>query len=76
MTIAEIRIFETNHSDELTTIMSATDVEKATGLKRRWIAVLESRGEFPRRCQLGGRRVGWYADEILAWQNARRSRRV
>jgi prophage regulatory protein len=32
---------------------------------------LEQRDEFPRRIQLGANSVGWYADEIDAWCEAR-----
>lgn len=32
---------------------------------------LEKAGRFPRRVQISEGRVGWYADEIAAWQEQR-----
>ena len=39
-------------------IIKATDIETFTGLSRRQIFDLEKRGLFPKRIQLGARRVG------------------
>jgi prophage regulatory protein len=33
---------------------------------------LEKQGKFPKRLQIGSRRVGWYLSEIEAWLYARR----
>lgn len=32
---------------------------------------LEKKGKFPRRIQIGPRRVGWYLTDIKAWLDAR-----
>jgi prophage regulatory protein len=31
---------------------------------------LEKRGKFPKRIQIGPRRVGWYLADVEAWLNA------
>lgn len=52
-------------------IIKATDIEHFTGLSRRQIFDLEKRGLFPKRIQLGARRVGWREDDIFLWQKER-----
>lgn len=39
------------------------------GRATRWR--LEAKGEFPLRVRLSTGRIGYYEDEILAWQNSR-----
>ncbi|WIY27637.1 AlpA family phage regulatory protein [Parasedimentitalea psychrophila] len=41
------------------------------GLSRTTIWRREREGDFPQRIHLGGRRVGWHADEVIAWLEAR-----
>ncbi len=36
---------------------------------------LEKKGEFPKRFTLGGRAVGWFADEIDEWLDQKSIRR-
>jgi prophage regulatory protein len=36
---------------------------------------LERKGEFPKRFTLGGRAVGWFADEIDEWLDAKAIKR-
>ena len=38
---------------------------------RRQVFNLECQGKFPRRVPISENRVGWIADEIEAWVNAR-----
>jgi prophage regulatory protein len=42
-----------------------------TGLSESAIYRLEKQGEFPKRIQLGGNSVGWFEDEVIAWQRSR-----
>ena len=36
---------------------------------------MERKGEFPKRFTLGGRAVGWFADEIAEWLDAKAIKR-
>jgi len=36
---------------------------------------MEKRGEFPKRFTLGGRAVGWFADEIDEWLDSKAIKR-
>ncbi|MGB4295819.1 MAG: AlpA family phage regulatory protein [Smithellaceae bacterium] len=36
---------------------------------------MERKGEFPKRFTLGGRAVGWFADEIDEWLDAKAIKR-
>ncbi len=42
-----------------------------TGLSRSTIYEMIKRGEFPRQFKLGARAVGWVADDVLAWLDAK-----
>ena len=42
-----------------------------TGLSRSTIYEMIKRGEFPRQFNLGARAVGWVADDIMAWLDAK-----
>jgi prophage regulatory protein len=66
-----------NHNEQspVRRIIRAGEVRAATTLSRSCIDQLEARGDFPRRLQLGPRAAGWYADEIAAWVESRRTAR-
>ncbi len=51
-------------------IILGPDVESVTGLSRPTRHRMIQRGEFPAPVRLSSGRVGWYADEITAWQDA------
>ena len=42
-----------------------------TGLSRSTIYEMIKRGEFPRQFKLGTRAVGWVADDVLEWLDAK-----
>ncbi len=52
-------------------IWRLSEVLKQTGLSRSTIYEMIGRGEFPRRIDLGSRAVGWVADDVLAWLDAK-----
>ena len=52
-------------------ILSQKQLTAVTGLSAVTVWRREKIGEFPRRRQLGSRRVGWIAREIDAWIDAR-----
>ncbi len=43
------------------------EVQGLTGLSVSSIARREQKGLFPTRRDLGGRAVGWFYDEVMAW---------
>lgn len=47
-------------------------VKRMTGLSRTSIWRYESNECFPKRRQLGPRRVGWVESEVLEWMESRR----
>jgi prophage regulatory protein len=47
------------------------EVLRQTGLSRSTIYEMISRGDLPRRVQLGRRAVGWMAEDVLAWIHAK-----
>jgi prophage regulatory protein len=49
------------------TILRLPDVKASTGLSRSTIYLRVSKGTFPRPVSLGGRAVGWVAEEIQSW---------
>ena len=51
-------------------IILGPDVESVTGLSRPSRHRMIQRGEFPAPVRLSSGRVGWYADEITAWQDS------
>jgi prophage regulatory protein len=55
----------------LRTILRLPAVEKATGTKKSMIYSLMQRGRFPRPVKIGPQAVGWYEDEVSAWQAER-----
>ena len=56
-------------------IVKRPEVEAATGLSRSSLYRLAAEGQFPRPIKLGARAVGWRADEIAAWIEARTAER-
>lgn len=51
------------------TILRLPAVREATGLACSTIYAKIARGEFPAPVQISGNRVGWFADEVAAWQD-------
>ena len=51
--------------------ITLNEFQNFTGLSRRQIFDLEKKGLFPKRIQLGARRVGWREDDIFLWQKER-----
>ena len=54
-----------------TTILRLPLVMARTGLSRSTIYAKVAAGDFPEPINLGGRAVGWLADEVEAWLVAR-----
>ena len=52
-------------------ILRIRDVIAQTGLKRRTVYNLVSRGDFPRPIQLTSRAVGWLDTDVSNWLNDR-----
>jgi prophage regulatory protein len=48
-------------------ILGEPEVRRLTNLSRTTRWRLEREGKFPKRLRLSGNRVGWQADEVLAW---------
>jgi len=51
-------------------VLDIVPVARAT--LQRWIKA----GTFPPPVEMGPNRIGWYADDIAAWQRSRQQRRV
>jgi len=49
-------------------IIRETECRRLTGICRTTRYLMEKKGVFPARRQLGGRSVGWLLSEISAWQ--------
>jgi len=66
----------TNNSMEMQkTLINRERLLAMIPLSERTIFNMEKRGQFPRRIQISPGRVGWDADEVAAWINARKSAR-
>jgi prophage regulatory protein len=52
-------------------VLRLKDLISITGLSRVTIWRLELAGNFPRRVQLGPRRVGWVESEVSNWIQSR-----
>ena len=52
-------------------LVFSKDIHEFTGFSLRWIAQLEQKGLFPKRIQLGGRRIAGDAQAIAAWQDGK-----
>lgn len=48
-------------------LMRLPEVTQSTGLSRRTIYRLISRGEFPAQVQISANMVAWYQGQIEAW---------
>jgi prophage regulatory protein len=53
------------------TILRLPAVKKASGNEKSQIYKMMAEGEFPRPVRISKQSVGWYEDEIEAWQKAR-----
>jgi prophage regulatory protein len=51
--------------------LTVKQVLEMTGLSRTTIWRLECSEEFPKRRQLGLRRIGWVESEVLDWMKSR-----
>jgi prophage regulatory protein len=51
--------------------LTVKQIMKMTGLSRTTIWRLERDEEFPKRRQLGLRRIGWIESEVLDWMESR-----
>lgn len=49
-------------------LIFSKDISSFCGFGLRYIAKLEKQGRFPKRLQLGARRIAWSAEEIAQWQ--------
>ena len=58
-------------SEQKPKVLNQKQLTEITGLSAVTVWRREKIGEFPRRRQLGSRRVGWIAREIDAWIDAR-----
>lgn len=54
--------------------MRRPEVRQISGLSDSTIDRLEKLGDFPRRCRIGPRSVGWPESQVIAWLE-NRSRR-
>ena len=57
--------------EDMPQVLNTTQVSEMVGLSRTTIWRREREGDFPQRIRLGGRRVGWDADEVIAWLKSR-----
>jgi prophage regulatory protein len=58
-------------SDTLPRIITRRELRLIVPYTPQHILRLEKRGKFPKRIQIGERRVGWYLVEVEAWLAAR-----
>lgn len=56
-------------------ILRLPAVETAVGFKKSKLYELIQEGQFPQPVRLGNKSVGWLADEVQAWINARAASR-
>lgn len=63
-----------NHPNSTLTerVIRERECRQLTGICRTTRYLLEKKGSFPARRQLGGRAVGWLLSEVTAWQHSRR----
>jgi predicted DNA-binding transcriptional regulator AlpA len=52
-------------------ILNQHEVQRATNMSRTTIWRLEREGEFPRRRQIVGHRIGWLESEVVEWIQGR-----
>lgn len=58
-------------SDTLPRIITRKQLRLIVPYTPQHILRLEKRGKFPKRIQIGARRVGWYLAEVEAWLGQR-----
>jgi prophage regulatory protein len=58
-------------NDELPQIITKKELRLIVPYSPQHILRLEKRGKFPKRVQLGARRVGWYLHEVHGWLQQR-----
>jgi prophage regulatory protein len=56
---------------ELPRILTKKELRLMVPYSPQHILRLENRGKFPKRVQLGARRVGWYLHEVRGWLQQR-----
>jgi len=56
---------------ELPRILTKKELRLMVPYSPQHILRLENRGKFPKRVQLGARRVGWYLHEVRGWLQKR-----
>lgn len=56
-----------NQQDLDDRIIRETECRRLTGICRTTRYLMERKGEFPARRQLGGRSVGWWLSEVQEW---------
>ena len=56
---------------ELLRVITKKELRLIVPYSSQHILRLEKRGKFPKRIQLGARRVGWYLHEVHAWLRQR-----
>jgi prophage regulatory protein len=54
-------------ADALPRIISKRELRLIVPYTPQHILRLEKRGKFPKRIQIGARRVGWYLADVEAW---------
>jgi len=76
--VPERTVTMTKETTALHRIIRRNDLPKYVGLQRSQIGELIARGEFPKPVPLSdtGRAVGWFEDEIAAWQEERSKARA
>jgi len=57
--------------DDLPRIITKKQLRLMVPYSPQHILRLEKRGKFPKRVQLGARRVGWYLHEVHGWLQQR-----
>ena len=57
------------------TLMRINAVKSLSGISKRHIYLLASKGEFPKPIKLGERSVAWVQDEVETWIENRISQR-
>jgi prophage regulatory protein len=58
-------------NSDLPRIITRKELRLIVPYSPQHILRLEKRGKFPKRVQIGSRRVGWYVAEVEAWLSSR-----
>ena len=64
-------LHQSGRNDELPRIITKKELRQIVPYSSQHILRLEKRGKFPKRVQLGARRVGWYLHEVHGWLQQR-----